>query len=98
MEKLDIRERDGGVSLECRVTPRASRNTIKGVREGILEVSLNSPPIDGRANKALIELISKSLGVRKGAISIASGEHSRNKILFIEGLTRNEVAAILSDV
>ena len=95
---LKIRERADGVTIECRIQPRSGRTAIKGARDGILQISLNAPPIEGRANRALIELISKRLGVRKSSISIAGGEHSRNKVLFIEGLTRDEAAAKLSDI
>ncbi len=94
---LNIREKSGGVTIECRVTPRASRNAIKGVREGVLEVSLGSPPVEGRANKALVEFLSRLLGVRKSAISIVGGERSRNKVVLIEGLSEDDVKRILSD-
>ena len=90
-------KKSGGVTIECRVTPRASRNAIKGVREGVLEVSLGSPPVEGRANKALVEFLSKRLGVRKSAVSIIGGERSRNKVVLIEGLTEGEVEKMLSD-
>jgi len=90
-------KKSGGVTIECRVTPRASRNAIKGVREGVLEVSLNSPPVEGRTNKALLELLSKRLGVRKSAVSIVGGERSRNKVVLIEGLDEGEVKKTLSD-
>jgi uncharacterized protein (TIGR00251 family) len=98
MVKLNIKEKSGGVTIECRVTPRASRNAIKGVRDGTLELALTSPPIEGRANKMLIELLSRRLGVRKSAVSIAGGQHSRNKVVFVEGLTAAEVKKRLSDV
>ena len=96
--KLKIRQKSGGVTIECRVTPRASRNAIKGVREGVLEVSLGSPPVEGRANKALVEFLSKRLGVRKSAVSIVGGERSRNKVILIEGLSEDDVKRMLSDV
>ena len=90
-------KKSGGVTIECRVTPRASRDAIKGVREGILEVALSSPPVEGRANKALVEFLSKRLGVRKSALSIIGGERSRNKVVLIEGIGEDEVKKILSD-
>jgi uncharacterized protein (TIGR00251 family) len=98
MVKPNVRKRSDGVTIECRVTPRASRNAIKGVREGVLDVSLCSPPVEGRANKALAEFLSKLLGVRKSAISIVGGERSRNKVVLIEGLSEDDVKRMLSDV
>lgn len=94
---IKIGKKAGGITIECRVTPRASRNTIKGWREGVLMVNLTAPPVEGRANKALIEIISKELGVRKSAISIIAGKTSRNKVVFIEGLTAEQVGKTLSD-
>ncbi|OGQ53107.1 MAG: hypothetical protein A3J24_04050, partial [Deltaproteobacteria bacterium RIFCSPLOWO2_02_FULL_53_8] len=57
-----------------------------GPANGSLKIRLNSPPVDGAANAALIELLSKLLKIRKGAINIVSGETSRNKRVFVEGV------------
>ncbi len=53
-----------------------------GVR--ILKVKVSQPPEDGKANKAVIELLAEYFKVRKNAISIITGESSRNKIIEIE--------------
>lgn len=94
---IRIEKKSGGITIECRVTPRASRNAIKGVREGVLEVSLGSPPVEGRANKALVEFLAKLLGVRKSAVAIVGGERSRKKVIFIEGISEEELKRTLSD-
>lgn len=87
---LKIQERDGGITIECFVAPRAKRNAIKGTRDGALAVSVQSPPIEGRANDALIEFLAKALDVPRRAISIIGGMSSRKKILLIQGITKNE--------
>jgi hypothetical protein len=93
--KLHIREKANGVTIECRVTPRASRNALKGVREGVLLVALNAPPVEGRANEALIAFLADLMGVPKSHISLMGGEHRRNKVVFIDGLSPQQAASIL---
>ncbi len=77
--------------------PRARREGIEGVvREAdgqtALKVAVNAPPVDGKANAALVALIATSLGVAKTAVSIAAGGSSRRKLLFVAG-----DAAVLRD-
>lgn len=85
--ELEISDRKDGVSFECRVTPRASKSAAKGVREGRLLVSLNSPPVDGRANEELVEFLSGVLRVPKSRIAILRGDRGRTKLLFVQGIT-----------
>ncbi len=59
--------------------PRASKNSLLGLHDKALKISLTAPPVDGEANKQLIKFLSKLLGVKKSAIKIVSGEHSRYK-------------------
>ncbi len=92
---MKISERSDGVTIECRVTPRASRSAVKGVRDGVLLVALNAPPLEGRANEALIEFLADLLDVPKSRICIMSGEHSRNKVVFVKGLSSREVCSII---
>lgn len=61
-------------------------------------VRIAAPPVEGAANKAVIELLSASLGVRKSAIAISSGERSRVKRVAIEGLTVEEFRARLPGI
>ena len=80
--------RDGARFL-VRVAPRASRTAVAGVLgEGpsaALKIALSAPPIEGRANAALIEFLSSLLGVPRSAIEISGGGHSRNKTILIRG-------------
>ncbi|MFA4973170.1 MAG: DUF167 domain-containing protein [bacterium] len=83
---MKIRERDNGVTIECRVTPRAGKSRIKGVRDGVLMVALAAAPVDGAANEELIEFLSDELRIPKSRISIISGEKSRDKVVLIQGI------------
>lgn len=70
-----------GTSLVFNVflQPRASRNSLLGLHDNALKISLTAPPVDGEANKQLIKFLSKLFRVKKSAIAIVSGEHSRHK-------------------
>jgi len=88
---FNIHERKDGVTIECVVTPRASRSQIKGVKNGALAVALHSPPVDGRANFELIEVIAETLAIPKSCLTIIRGETGRKKVVFIQGITKAEV-------
>lgn len=86
MGGLRIEQIEGAVVFEVRVSPRASRNEIVGVREGILKVALTAPPVDGAANQALIKLLAKALGIAKSNVAIVRGERGRHKVLEVRGI------------
>jgi len=90
-----VKATDGGATLSVRVQPRASRNQIEGVRDGALRVRLTAPPVDSAANQALVQLLAKTLGIPRGAITIIRGHKNRSKLLAIADLTPDEVAARL---
>lgn len=68
--------------LPVRVTPNAKADAIV-IDEGQVKVRVTVVPEDGKANKAVIALIAKALGVSKSSISIVRGETSREKLLQI---------------
>ena len=72
--------------LNVRLTPRASRVGIE-VDGDVVRVRVTAPPVDGRANAALVELLSKRLGVPKREIAIERGQRSRTKRVSIEGVS-----------
>ena len=84
---LLIHESDGGVSFVVKVHPRARKNAITGELGGALKVSLTTPPVEGRANEACIELFSKLLKLPRSSVTIASGQTSRNKVIRVGGVT-----------
>ncbi|WP_413710458.1 DUF167 domain-containing protein [Rhizobium sp. Rhizsp82] len=81
---------DGHLRLTVRLTPNGGRDAIDGLDgEGQLKVRVSAVPEDGKANKALIALLAKSLRVPKSAVAFISRETSRKKILRIEGDTED---------
>jgi len=93
-----IRTRGTAVRLDLRVTPRASRNTIEGVRDGRLVVKVTAPPVDAAANEAVIALFSKMLDVPKRNVAIVIGATGRSKTVELSGITEAGVRARLSDI
>jgi uncharacterized protein (TIGR00251 family) len=80
-----------GSRLAIRLKPRAKHDRLTVLQGGLIDVAVTSPPIDDRANERLIEVLAGRLGVPKRAISIVVGGHSRNKVVEVEGMTREEV-------
>jgi len=92
---LEMQERNGGVIVGVRVQPRASRDEIAGEWEGALRVRLQAPPVDDRANEALIEFLARILKISRSAVRILSGERSRMKRVELSGVTPQQVVALL---
>jgi len=93
--KRESRVEQVKADIKVKVLPRSSRNQIIGVEDGIFKIKLTAPPVDGKANKALIEFLAKRLGLAKGSVEIISGERSRQKSVRIHGLSLKEVDAFL---
>ena len=77
--------------IAVRVTPRSARDEVIGWQDATLRVRLRAPPVDGKANEALLRLLAERLGVALSAVSIVSGETARLKRIRIAGLTEAEV-------
>ena len=75
-----------GCQLTIKATPRASRTAIAGADADWLRIRLQAPPVDGRANEALVEFLAKTLDLPKRAITVVSGETGRIKKVRITGL------------
>jgi uncharacterized protein (TIGR00251 family) len=90
-----IRELNGAIEIDCIISPRSSRNRIKGIRDGLLAIALCAPPVDGKANEALIQFLSELLGVPKSRIAITKGMASRRKTVIIQGITRQAAGSML---
>ena len=91
-----IRETTKGVLLPVRAVPRASKNEIQGVHGNALKVRLQAPPVEGKANQALIRFLSEALDISRAQFTIASGETGRNKAVLITGLSKTELLKRLS--
>ena len=82
--------------IRSKVLPKSSRNQVIGKEGDVFKVKLTSPPVEGKANKALIELLAKRLKIAKGRIEIISGKRSKLKSILIHGLTLEEITQSLN--
>jgi len=69
--------------LEVKVKPNARRNVLTAQEDGSWLAEITAPPVDGKANAALIALVAKHFGCPKGAVTVKSGTASRRKVLLV---------------
>jgi len=91
---VNLREEAGGFVIDIVVQPRASRVRIGPVRQERLVVAVTSPPVDGEANRAVIEALSRAVGVARSQVEIVRGDGSRRKTVRIRGATRAALEAL----
>jgi len=77
--------------LRVRVTPRAGRDALAGWHDGVLRVRLAAPPVDGRANAALIRFVASTLRIPARDVRLLAGESSRHKRLAVSGISEAEL-------
>ncbi|NPA49712.1 MAG: YggU family protein [Thermodesulfobacteria bacterium] len=80
-----------GLLLEVHLKPRAKKDEIQGTYAGSLKISLKAPPVEGKANEALLKFLAKRLDLPRRRLKIVSGLTSRRKSIYIEGLAEDEV-------
>ena len=77
--------------ISVRLTPRAGRNAIDGWEGDVLRARVAAPPVDGKANDALLRLLAKALGVAPSSVALVSGAQSRVKIVEIDDMTADDI-------
>jgi hypothetical protein len=85
------------ITVEILVQPRASRARIGPMHDGRIKIAVTSPPVDGEANAAVIELLARRLGIARGDIAVIAGASSRRKTLRIERVSQVQLDALLED-
>jgi uncharacterized protein len=90
-----------GVTLAVRAQPGAKRTAIMGIfgegPQSQLKIAVQAPPLEGRANSALIEFLAATFGVPKSAIEVLSGQLSRRKVFLLRGVTMAHATAVLKE-
>ena len=86
---------DGSLLLRLHVQPRAAANGLAGVHGDMLKIRLTTPPVDGKANKAVVAYLAKLFHLPKSAFVIKSGQQSRNKTVVIKGADEQQVRSEL---
>jgi len=91
MSEWRVTDREGGALLDIVVKPRSSVEGIGPLKADRLCVSVNSPPVDGKANAAVIRVLAEVFGVPKGAVTIVRGETGRKKTVRVGNITAANV-------
>lgn len=86
---------DGSILLTLYVQPRASRNELAGLHGDAMKLRLTTPPVDGKANKAVVAFLAKLLKIPKSSVQIISGLQSRSKRIALTGITEQQVRSVL---
>jgi uncharacterized protein YggU (UPF0235/DUF167 family) len=87
MPDLRIELRGERAHFAVRLIPRASRDAVAGVREGILQVRVTAAPVNGAANRALVQVLGKTLRLGPTTIRIEAGAVSARKRLSVPAAT-----------
>lgn len=93
-----ITDHADGCILPVRAQPGARKAGVLGEQSGSLKVAVTAPPEDGRANKALAELLRQLLKLKRSQIDLVSGETIREKRFLIRGVTRSELAQRVTEI
>jgi hypothetical protein len=87
-----------GCTLAVRLHPGARKNSVTGVHSDALKIALTAPPVDGKANEALIAFLANALHLPRARVALVAGATSRAKMFRITGKSAAEVAAALLPV
>ena len=81
-----------GVSLTLTITPRAGRDQVVGLAGDAIKIRLKAPPVEGRANEALLDFLATRLAVPHSALAILTGATGRHKVIQVTGINAELVA------
>ena len=83
--------KDGSVLLSVHVQPKSSRNRIAGIYDQAVKVNITAPPVDGKANKAMVSFLSDFFGITKKDVTLHAGAQARKKRFILSGISEREV-------
>ena len=97
-----LRGASTGVTLAVRAQPGAKKTAITGVygegQAAQLKIAVQAPPLEGRANQALIAFLAETFDVPKAAVELVTGELSRSKVFLLRGVTLAKAEAKLVEL
>ena len=94
---IPIHESAKGITFAVKVHPRARKNAITGTVGDALKLALTAPPVEGKANQAVIEFFAELFAIARSSVTIASGESSRNKVIRIAGVSKRAAEQRLAE-
>jgi uncharacterized protein (TIGR00251 family) len=88
---------DGRITLTLHIQPGAKKTEVAGRHGDALKIRLAAPPVDGKANEALVRFVAETLGLARSAVELKSGQTSRRKVLEVRGASVDAVAGLAGD-
>lgn len=88
---IAIRAHPEGCLLPVRAQPGAKKARVVGEQAGALKVAVTAPPVDGRANDALVEFLRDKLALKRSQIDLVRGQATRDKCFLVRGVSRDEL-------
>ena len=92
-----LREGTGRTTLTLHIQPGAKKTEVAGKHGDALKIRLAAPPVDGKANAALINFVADRLGLAKSAVSLKSGQTSRRKVIEITAAPQDTAQRLLHE-
>jgi uncharacterized protein (TIGR00251 family) len=90
-----VRDVADGCTVSVRVQPGAKKSAVLGLHGGAVKIALSAPPVDGKANDALIAFVAEKVGLPRARVSLVSGAANRSKVVRVTGRSAAEVRAAL---
>jgi uncharacterized protein (TIGR00251 family) len=95
-----LRESAAGVTLAVRAQPGAKRTAITGVYgdgpDAQLKIAVHAPPLEGRANQALVAFLAETFSIPRNAVERTTGESNRSKVFLLRGVTLAKAQTVLA--
>ena len=85
-----------GVEITLYVQPGAKKSEVAGEHDGALKLRINAPPVEGKANAAVIAFVAERCGVAKNRVALVAGELNRHKRVAVQGVSQGFVQKQLS--
>ncbi|MBQ1568395.1 MAG: YggU family protein [Kiritimatiellae bacterium] len=85
-----------GVVINVKAQPRSSKSGIDGLAGDAVKVRIRSAPVDGKANKELVETIADAFDLPKSRVEFRSGETSKQKRILLRGISAANVESIMA--
>jgi uncharacterized protein (TIGR00251 family) len=95
---VNLRQRNAGVELMVKASPGSRKNEIRGVVDGALKISVTAVAEKGKANAAIVKLLSSSLGIAKSRIELSSGATASVKKFIVQDIELAVLEEQLSDL
>ena len=83
--------KEESVTVKVHVLPRASRAGVAGLAGDAVRIRLSAPPLENRANEALVRFLSASLDVPRPCVTIIAGKRGRKKVVRVTGMSRDDI-------